>query len=181
MKAPVALFTGGVRSGKSMLAERWVMSMRPNRLYVATCLPRDEEMTRRVALHQSRRDSSWECLEAPLDPAVAINARLANGFDGAILLDSLGMWVANLLDLGRDGREIAALGRELVDNLARQGSPAALVSEECGLGFLPPNKTARAFGDALGEINQYAAAICDTVVFACCGLPLPLKGAMREI
>ncbi|MBV8719743.1 MAG: bifunctional adenosylcobinamide kinase/adenosylcobinamide-phosphate guanylyltransferase, partial [Chloroflexi bacterium] len=50
-----------------------------------------------------------------------------------------------------------------------------LVSNEVGMGLVPPYPLGRLFRDALGRVNQAAAAGCDEVYFIVAGLPLRMK------
>jgi len=55
--------------------------------------------------------------------------------------------------------------------------PIVLVSNEIGLGVIPLGQDVRAFVDALGCLNQEAAAACERVTLMSAGLPLMLKGS----
>jgi adenosylcobinamide kinase/adenosylcobinamide-phosphate guanylyltransferase len=52
-----------------------------------------------------------------------------------------------------------------------------LVSNEIGMGVIPLGREVRSFVDALGTLNQQAAAACERVTLMSAGLPLLLKGA----
>jgi adenosylcobinamide kinase/adenosylcobinamide-phosphate guanylyltransferase len=49
------------------------------------------------------------------------------------------------------------------------------VSNEVGLGVVPPTPLGRRYRDALGRANQLAAAAADAVTLMVAGLALPLK------
>ena len=53
--------------------------------------------------------------------------------------------------------------------------PVVLVSNEVGMGLVPPYPLGRVFRDALGRVNQAAAAACSEVYLLVAGLPLQLK------
>jgi adenosylcobinamide kinase/adenosylcobinamide-phosphate guanylyltransferase len=50
-----------------------------------------------------------------------------------------------------------------------------IVSNEVGLGLVPPYPLGRVYRDALGKANQRLAAVADEVVFMVAGLPLKVK------
>jgi len=50
-----------------------------------------------------------------------------------------------------------------------------LVSNEVGMGLVPPYPLGRRFRDALGRLNQFAASSCGEVYVLFAGLPLQLK------
>ena len=61
------LILGGVRSGKSDLAQKLALDIGGNNvLFVATAAAGDDEMVRRIAAHQAQRPSGWRTLEEPL-------------------------------------------------------------------------------------------------------------------
>ena len=51
-----------------------------------------------------------------------------------------------------------------------------VVSNEVGLGLVPPYPLGRAYRDALGRANQRLAQAADEVIFMVAGLPLWVKG-----
>ncbi len=162
------LILGGARSGKTAFAERWVAALGPRRVYVATAEPHDAEMADRSDRHRLDRGAAWRTSEAPLDPAAALSGIAADG----VLIDCLTLWLSNLMLAGRD---IDAAWADLAVALAALPCPAALVSNETGLGIVPDNALARRFRDLQGRLNQDVAAAVGRVTFVAAGLPLPLK------
>jgi adenosylcobinamide kinase/adenosylcobinamide-phosphate guanylyltransferase len=171
--ASPVLVLGGQRSGKSALAERLVLESRLAPVYIATAEAGDGEMAERIARHRERRGPAWRTVEEPLDIPAVVRRECARG--RAVLVDGLGMWLANLLGAGRDPATAVDALREAV-----RVAPGllVLVSEEAGLGVVPENALARRFVDLLGAMNQGLAACCRTVVFVAAGLPLALKGTL---
>jgi adenosylcobinamide kinase/adenosylcobinamide-phosphate guanylyltransferase len=66
------LILGGVRSGKSRLAERHAEDSGLAVVYVATAEVRDEEMRQRILHHQARRPANWQLVEAGGDLAAVL-------------------------------------------------------------------------------------------------------------
>ena len=135
-------------------------------LYVATALvAQDEDLRRRVRLHRERRPSGWGTLEiGGLDEV--LNA--AERWD-AVLLDSLTLWVS--------AREERAL-TEFDQFLARAEElavPLLLVSDEVGLGVVPESEAGRRFRDALGLVNQRAAAAAEEVHLCVAGVGIRIR------
>lgn len=179
------LFVGGVRSGKSAMAQTWAEAQASRRLFMATCRVEDTEMEQRVRLHRAARGPRWDCLEVPLEVPAALDALWARGdapggsaLPGVVLLDCVSMWLANLLGAGLD--DAAVLGRvdALAASLGRRRAPVAVVTAETGLGLVPPSPLGRRFLDLLGLANQRLARAADRVILAVCGLPLALRGGM---
>src|SRR3954469_23610468 len=106
--ARLTLIVGGVRSGKSRLAEQLAAGNAPV-IYLATAVPPDRlpeaaadaEMVRRIAAHRARRAAlAWGTVEEPWDLPGAVTA---HGACGCVLVECLTLWVSNLL-LGLPGR-----------------------------------------------------------------------------
>ena len=174
LEAPAtALFIGGVRSGKSDLAQKWLEERCDAPVYVACGIPRDSEMRERAERHRRRRGEKWQTLESPLLESVELSPALGSG-KGA-LVDCLSAWLANALERGLGGGEILRRFDEAFNIVASAGVAAAYVTAECGLGFAPLNSLARKYGDLLGELNQLAARRCGSVYFVSCGIAMPLK------
>ena len=133
---------------------------------MATALvAQDEDLRRRVRLHRERRPSGWGTLEiGGLDEV--LNA--AERWD-AVLFDSLTLWVS--------AREERAL-TEFDEFLARAEElavPLLLVSDEVGLGVVPESEAGRRFRDALGLVNQRAAAAAEEVHLCVAGVGIRIR------
>lgn len=176
-------FVGGVRSGKSRLAQAWAEAAAPDRVMLATCHARDPEMAARIAQHRKARCENWACLEEPLEPLSALKGwrEQRPDYNGSIVLDSLGMWVANLMAQNLPASAIDRRVTELAALLSSPDYSCAVVSEECGLGFVPVSGIARKYGDILGKANQTMARKAHAVLFVSCGLPLALKGVVPAV
>ena len=173
----LTLVLGGVRAGKSAFAQRLASSGK-RVLVVATAEAGDAEMAARIAAHQASRLPEWTTLEAAVDVADAL-MHVADGYD-TVLLDCLTLWVSNLLlrapDPASAGEAIAAQAEALLALQRRSDVNWVVVSNEVGLGVIPPSELGRAYEDALGRVNQMFAAQADAVYFMAAGLPLQLKG-----
>jgi adenosylcobinamide kinase / adenosylcobinamide-phosphate guanylyltransferase len=58
---------------------------------------------------------------------------------------------------------------------ARLDVPLIVVSNEVGLGLVPPYPLGRIYRDILGRANQYLAARANRVIFMVAGLPMTVK------
>jgi len=168
------LVIGGCRSGKSshamMLAEK--MAER-NRVYVATCVPLDDEMKDRVQKHQDVRDATWKTVETPLDLPQAIEK--LHGQADVILVDCLTLWVTKMLMADMTQSDIFKMTEELIAAITTVRCPVILVSNEVGTGIVPENKLARLFRDMAGFVNQKMAKASDQVVWMVAGIPVTIK------
>jgi adenosylcobinamide kinase / adenosylcobinamide-phosphate guanylyltransferase len=183
----LTLVLGGVRSGKSRLAEELAARLPPV-VYVATAQAGDAEMARRIARHQQQRaqhSPPWRTVEEPWD-VVSVVASPGGSAQapGCILVECLTLWVTNLL-LGLPGRagagapltesEIMTRVRGLAEVARTQPGQVIVVSNEVGCGIMPANALARRFGDVLGEANQVVAAAAAEVYVCWAGIPWRIK------
>ena len=60
------LVTGGIRSGKTGLAEQRAKAAGNDVVYVATATAGDDEMALRIQRHQELRPDHWQLAEEPL-------------------------------------------------------------------------------------------------------------------
>ena len=160
----ITLVIGGVRSGKSDVAERLVGAGPVT--YLATGLVSDEDFADRVARHRARRPPRWSTVEEPR--AVP---QLLTRLPGTVLVDALGTWIANdpCADIG-----------ELVTALTTRAGDTVVVSEEVGLGVHPPTEIGRLFADRLGEANRRVAEVADRCLLVVAGRVIELPaGNMR--
>ena len=186
MSGPLTLVLGGARSGKSRYAEQLARRLGPRVLFVATAEALDAEMAERIAAHRATRPGGWTTLEAPRAAGAAITAA-GDSFD-VVLFDCLTLLANNVIvplpePLTASDAE-AVLAAE-VDGLlaAQRASPAhwLVISNELGLGLVPPYPLGRVYRDALGRANQQLAASADNVYFMVAGLPLVLKGTLPKL
>jgi len=169
------LVVGGARSGKSRLARQLAEKCFKAPLYLATAEVTDDEMRRRIELHQQERGGQWRCAEEPLDVGRVL--REPGACDG-ILLDCVTVWLGNVLHHEGSG-SFGERKSDLIAALSDTKKSVIIVSNEVGLGIVPANAETREFRDLAGWLNQDLAKAVDAVVFVSCGLPLVMKG--REI
>jgi adenosylcobinamide kinase/adenosylcobinamide-phosphate guanylyltransferase len=182
----LTLILGGARSGKSDLAERLAAASGRDVLFVATMERGDAEMGTRIDAHRAARPAAWRTVEEPLDVLGVLRGHARPG--GFVLLDCMTLWVSNMLIARLGDAETArpAAVRDAIDAAAHQArafaawargydGEVAAVSNEAGMGLVPPYPLGRAFRDALGAANRVVAREADQVYFLLAGLALELK------
>ena len=166
---------GGCRSGKSSYALETAQKFSAERnVFIATCIPRDDEMKLRVTRHQQERSRRWQTVEAPIHLPEAIVA--AGGEAGILLVDCLTLWISNLLMENHDSDQVLNQVQSLTRAVASSACPVILVSNEVGTGIVPENKLARLYRDLVGSTNQAVAECVDQVVWTVAGIPVTIKG-----
>lgn len=169
----IVFVSGGQRSGKSVFAERLLLSLADKPVYIATAQVCDADLAERVRVHRERRGSSWTNVEEPRYLS-RINLQ-----GQSALLDCLTLWATNFFfDYGED--RIADAWREMqveLDGLLEQSGAEMLilVSNEIGLGGTSANRMQRKFADLLGLVNQHVARRADEAYLIVSGLPIKLK------
>lgn len=167
------LVLGGVRSGKSRLAERLARESGLAVTYIATAQPSDDEMLARIATHRERRPAHWRLVEEPL--ALVDTLRREAADDRCVLVECLTLWLSNLLWAEDEVRLQGALAA-LPGLLPELPGQVIFVGNETNLGVIPMHALARRYCDLAGGLHQQLAAHCDAVYFTAAGLPLALKG-----
>jgi len=171
----IVFVIGGCRSGKSSYAMQTAEKVpAEQKIFIATCVPQDDEMKRRVARHQKERSQNWVTVEAPLDLPEAILQNSRRG--DVILIDCLTLWVSNLLIETGDEKKIEDTIPQLIEALQKATCPIVLVSNEVGTGIVPENQLARQFRDITGWVNQAVARCANKVVWMVAGIPVTVKG-----
>ncbi|HEX8727044.1 MAG TPA: bifunctional adenosylcobinamide kinase/adenosylcobinamide-phosphate guanylyltransferase [Ktedonobacterales bacterium] len=180
------LLLGGARSGKSAYGESLAARLAGAApvTYIATATASDDEMRDRIARHRASRPAHWLTIEEPLTPAIALRANSSP----VVLLDCVTLLVANLLldsasedDFATanfasesEARVDRAIG-DLLDAWRDHPATLILISNEVGMGLVPPYPLGRVYRDCLGRVNARLAADADIVLLMVAGLPIELK------
>jgi adenosylcobinamide kinase/adenosylcobinamide-phosphate guanylyltransferase len=183
----ITFITGGARSGKSRFAEE-LLKNQDSVVYLATSEAFDEEMKDRIAKHKSMRNPAWSTVEAYKDLDVVLEKAIQN--KKSILIDCLTIMVSNLLVLGNT-IDWDTVGITTVNNIEKGvqteinkllgfargfDGETIIVSNELGMGVVPPAPLGRYYRDIAGRVNQIVADAADSVYFVVSGIPLKIKG-----
>jgi len=167
------LILGGVRSGKSRLAEQRAQESGLAVVYIATGAPGDDEMRSRIEEHRKRRPAVWLTVEEPRALAQAL--RKHAGKDRCMLIECLTLWLTGLLCTGTP-QQLEQERTALLTAVQEIPGRLIIVSNETGLGIVPMDPLSRRFSEEAGLLHQDLARICERVTFVAAGLPLLLKG-----
>jgi adenosylcobinamide kinase/adenosylcobinamide-phosphate guanylyltransferase len=183
----ITFITGGARSGKSRFAEE-LLNNEDSVVYVATGIAFDDEMKDRIVKHKSARNAGWKTVEDYKNIDVALKDILKDR--KYILIDCLTLMVSNLMILDNEiDWDKADIGT--IDNLEKEiqaefgkvlkiaedfSGETIIVSNELGMGVVPPTPLGRYYRDIAGRINQIAADAASDVYFLVSGIPVKIKG-----
>ena len=174
----MTLVLGGVRSGKSSFVEQIARESGKSVLFIATAAAGDDEMAARISKHKASRPAEWQTLEITHGLGNDLNAPVAD----IVIVDCITLLVSNIL-LSFPEKTTAEvvmnkIHGEIDDLIAAQtrlGGQWLLVSNEVGLGVVPPYPLGRIYRDALGWANQTLAKSAKRVIFMVAGIPMVVK------
>ncbi len=168
----ITLVTGATRSGKSEWAETIAAQLGQPVIYIATSRldPKDLEWMQRIQQHSDRRPLDWQTLEIPIDLALTLRSA---SLDTCLLVDSLGTWVANLLEVDEQNWEETLT--EFLISLQITTANVILVAEEVGWGVIPAYPMGRLFRDRLGTLVRQVGGIANPVYLVAGGHILNLS------
>lgn len=184
MKKRSVLLIGGARSGKSSYAEELARQIGGEVLFVATAQAGDEEMRRRIEVHQKSRPAHWHTLEAPSLVGSCISQdkhKLT-----VVILDCVTLLVNNILcqHMAVHGEDVDEKSVEtdvkvevnaIINCMQKSTASYILVTNEVGEGIIPLGASTRIYRDVLGRANQMLAQAVDEVYLMVAGIPLRVK------
>lgn len=171
------LILGGVKSGKTRLAETLATQSNKSVVVIATASVEhskdDPEMRQRIKRHQQSRPSHWLVQEEPLFLGAAIEQ---GGTGDIIIIDCLTLWLTNLL-MHSDPSQLDTQRTHLLKSLQTTDAEIVLVSNETSMGIIPMGELTRRYCDEAGRLHQSVAEVCEQVILCVAGLPHYLKGS----
>jgi adenosylcobinamide kinase / adenosylcobinamide-phosphate guanylyltransferase len=168
------LLTGGARSGKSALAIAIASRSDADVVFLATGQPGDDEMAARIARHRAERPAGWTTIEEPLRLLEAIGSVDPRA---CLIVDCLSLWVANLLAK----RQVESAAAAAADAAAARPGTTIVVTNEVGLGVVPPTPLGREYRDLLGRVNAIWAQRASAAYLVVAGRLLPLLPASEVL
>lgn len=174
---------GGARSGKSTYAEERALAHGGSVLYVATAEALDPEMENRIRKHQDDRPHGWQTLEVPIELAATLQEKGIQ--TDVVLLDCLTLLVSNIATRFTEDLEAPPESllfekskgeiQALLSLIATSQADWFVVSNELGMGLVPPYPLGRIYRDILGVVNKMVARDADEVILMVAGLPMKLE------
>ena len=186
------------------LAEERGAKRRGSVVYLATAQAKDAEMRERIARHRLSRPASWKTIEEPLKVAEVLHrvekdcrvviidcltllisnilvgeckSEGVESADPSVGLLEMAEGSAQCSDSHRDDPAVKILGEaeSIIQAAGILEADTIIVSNEVGLGVVPPSQLGRMFRDLAGLVNQRVAQAADEVYFLTAGLSQRLK------
>ncbi|MCC7119180.1 MAG: bifunctional adenosylcobinamide kinase/adenosylcobinamide-phosphate guanylyltransferase, partial [Anaerolineales bacterium] len=142
----------------------------------------DEEMSARIKKHRADRPAEWQTLEIQKDISAYL---LKHSLPTEIyLLDCVTLLATNIFmqfiteDLVDEAKVKPALEHEideLISYIRNHAEAWIIVTNEVGLGLVPPYQMGRVYRDLLGWANQRLAKEADEVLLMVAGIPMRIK------
>jgi len=174
MPGHITLITGGVKSGKSSHALQVGQALGSRRAFIATATALDDEMSQKIAAHKLERGDAWRTFEEPRDISSVLE-RAAPQYE-VVLIDCLTLWVSNLLTLySLPDNMIRAEVDQLAEVLVKACCPVILVTNEVGLGIMPPDRLSRQYQNLLGFVNKRISELAGSVFLIISGIGVKIK------
>ncbi|MEN4053118.1 MULTISPECIES: bifunctional adenosylcobinamide kinase/adenosylcobinamide-phosphate guanylyltransferase [Sulfurimonas] len=162
------LFIGGIKSGKSLNAEKYVQTLSKTKpLYLATTEFIDDEMQERIKQHKVQREDRFITVEE----ALALAKEIQKHEKTPILVECLSIWVNNMLYHEKSVEDMIAE----INQVMMQEKDIVFVINDVSCGVIPENKLARDFVDANGKIAQLVANECDEIYHVVAGIATRIK------
>jgi adenosylcobinamide kinase / adenosylcobinamide-phosphate guanylyltransferase len=189
---------GGARSGKSEYSENLASSLSEKVAYLATAEIIDEEMQKRIELHKKRRPAGWQTFEfkesaVSIDDFDLILKSVILALTEVVLIDCITNLLFRIIykhrveDLeiidnvfekkieGEVQEFFEHFLSQLISERDKHNLNIIIVSNEVGLGLVPPYPFGRVFRDLLGLVNKKIASVSDEVYFFVAGLKMQMK------
>ncbi|WP_313346246.1 bifunctional adenosylcobinamide kinase/adenosylcobinamide-phosphate guanylyltransferase [Sedimentibacter sp.] len=178
---------GGARSGKSTYAELKAKEYGERVVYIATAVVTDESMAERVKKHREQRPKSWSTIEMYSD--FERLAEYKEFMDSeVVLIDCLTTLIGNYMfdskinfdtclpeEVNNLEIKITEEILSLINVCKANNKKLIMVSNETGLGVVPPYYMGNYFRDISGRINQKITHTSDFMYFVLSGMPIKLK------
>lgn len=166
---------GGTGSGKSSRALEIARSRRefPDRVFIATATPFDDEMRGKIKKHRIERADCFKTVEEPLRLADAI-AGFGRNPKCCAVVDCLTVWLCNLYEK-TDGAEAQRQTEKFTEQFEKFAGLLITVTNETGMGLVAPEKNSRAYSSNLSGLNRDLVALCDRAYLLVAGMPVKIK------
>ena len=168
----IRFILGGASAGKTRFAINSALKYPEKRIYIATGIPIDNEMERKIEKHKRERGDNFITWEEPYNISSLLK-RVTSDIK-VVVLDCLTIWSGNVLLKDKDPLKEAKKFLDLFQKL-HMDIPFFVVSNEVGMGIIPDNRLSRQYREILGEINILFSQAADEVYFMVAGIPWRIK------
>jgi len=163
----LALFIGGIKSGKSKEAELYTIKHSKTKpIYLATTEFIDSEMAQKIKQHKLQREDNFITYEEPLHLA-----KILQDEKGMILIECVSMWLNNMLYHNYSQDEIL----KEIDEITKLDCKIVFVINDVSCSVVSEHKLVREFVNLSGKISQLLASKCSEVFQVTAGISVKIK------
>ena len=163
----LALFIGGIKSGKSKEAELYTIKHSKTKpIYLATTEFIDSEMAQKIKQHKLQREDNFITYEEPLHLA-----KILQNEKGTILIECVSMWLNNMLYHNYSQDEIL----KEIDEITKLDCKIVFVINDVSCSVVSEHKLVREFVNLSGKISQLLASKCSEVFQVTAGISVKIK------
>ncbi|MDF1876280.1 bifunctional adenosylcobinamide kinase/adenosylcobinamide-phosphate guanylyltransferase [Sulfurimonas sp. SAG-AH-194-L11] len=161
------LFIGGIKSGKSFNAEKFILTDTDEKpIYLATTEFFDDEMREKVRHHQNARGDNFITIEEPLALYEVLKSK-----NRPVLVECISMWINNMLYHKKSYEQMHAE----IKSLLTLKQDIVFVLNDVGTSVVSENRLVREFVNINGKISQLIAGECDNVYHVVAGISSKIK------
>ena len=160
------LFIGGIKSGKSLNAQNYLLKQTTKPYYLATTEFIDDEMQLRIDAHKENRKDDFITIEEPLK----LYQKISKVKDG-VLIECISMWINNMLYHNFTLQDMI----DEIEKIFTLDNDIAFVVNDVGNSVVSEHKLVREFVDINGKIAQIIASRCDEVYYTIAGISTRIK------
>ncbi|SFV62819.1 Adenosylcobinamide-phosphate guanylyltransferase [hydrothermal vent metagenome] len=163
------LFIGGIKSGKSFNAEKFILTntnTNEKPIYLATTEFFDDEMRDKVFHHKKTRGDNFITLEEPLSLYEVLESKKS-----PVLIECVSMWINNMFYHKKSYEQM----EEEITKLLSLNLDLVFVLNDVGSSVVSENKLVREFVNINGKLSQLIADRCDNVYHVIAGISSKIK------
>lgn len=145
----------------------------PDRVFIATATPFDDEMRGKIKRHREERGGDFKTVEEPLRLADALG-RFSGNPRCCAVVDCLTVWLGNLYaETGRE--EARRRTEEFAERFESFRGLVIAVTNETGMGIVPPGEESRAYSADLAALNRRLVSLCGEAYLLVAGAAVRIK------
>lgn len=169
----ITFILGGAKSGKTDFALKLAKKFPQKRIYIATALPIDKEMNKKISIHKKERGNDFETIEEPINIHTVFD-KITKKDVNVIIVDCITIWINNLMFYNKEPKIYINKFITMYMNNFKH-IPLFIVSNEVGMGLVPENGISRTYREFLGNANKLFADKADEVYFMVAAIPWRIK------
>ncbi len=164
--------TGGGKSARALEIAR-SRSEFPERVFIATATPFDDEMKEKIRIHKLERGDDFTTVEEPLRLAEAL-AEFSGNPQCCAVVDCLTVWLCNLF-VEREDSQVREMTEQFAAQFEKFSGLLIVVTNETGMGVVPSGRQTRSHMAGLATLNKRIVSSSNEAYLLVAGVSLKIK------